>query len=692
MLAGASLLLLTVVMPSSALGAQRVITSPGPLTNIYLNDTLACQVNHTGDLHGEFFGGSDPGACGTFIHTGGTVYGPTVPAGIGRMPYDLVSQTGVTGSGTSANPYRVVTVVDVGTTGLRITQSDFYVVGDEFYRSDIEVSNSSESAVSAALYHAGDCYLQESDSGYGFHDTSGGGIYCSANPDNSPSGRILGFVPLSSGSSYLESSYSAVWSAINGTQFPNTCACAIFQDNGAGVSWNINVPSSGSVTRSLFSAFSPTGEPPPPDDPPTYGDDVNIAPVGGTVRFKPPGASQSQPLTGAQQIPVGTIINATEGRIRLTAARGPGGDRTQTADFYSGLFKILQPNENPPVTELRLLGFRQSDCTGASTQASAERRRRGLWGRGRGRFRTRGRHGSASVRGTAWFTQDRCDGTYFEVEEGSVDVRDFTRDRALVLRAGQNYLAPAITSVEAGDGFTCGVQYRGPIACRGDDAFGQATPPPGTFSAVSAGGAHACGLRANDKVDCWGRNGSGQADPLGGTFSAVSAGGNHTCGIRTNGGLACWGRNGSGQADPPGGAFSAVSAGSFHTCGLKTNGTLACWGNDAFGQASPPGGKFSTVSAGGLHSCGIRANGAVTCWGRNTFGQADPLGGSFSAVSAGGSHSCGIRANGTLACWGRNGSGQADPPGGAFSAVSAGGTHSCGLRTSGDVDCWGSEG
>ncbi len=254
--------LLAVAAPS-AIGAQQVITSVGPLNNIFLNDNLACNANHTGDTAPEFFGGTDPGACGTFIHTGETVYGPDVPAGNPRTPYDLVSQSAVTGAGTSGNPFQVVTVVDVGETGLRITQTDSYVVGDEFYRTDIVVSNSTGSNIAAALYHAGDCFLQESDDGNGFFDSSGGGIYCSTNANNVPPDRIEGFVPLSSGSNYVEIDWPTIWDIIDGTQFPNTCECTTFQDNGAGLSWSLAVPANGSVTRSLLTAFSPTGETPP---------------------------------------------------------------------------------------------------------------------------------------------------------------------------------------------------------------------------------------------------------------------------------------------------------------------------------------------------------------------------------------------------------------------------------------------
>ena len=60
---------------------------------------------------------------------------------------------------------------------------------------------------------------------------------------------------------------------------------------------------------------------------------------------------------------------------------------------------------------------------------------------GRGRFRTRGRHSAATVRGTKWTTTDRCDGTLTTVARGKVAVRDFRRKKTIVVRAGKSYLA-----------------------------------------------------------------------------------------------------------------------------------------------------------------------------------------------------------------------------------------------------------
>jgi alpha-tubulin suppressor-like RCC1 family protein len=87
----------------------------------------------------------------------------------------------------------------------------------------------------------------------------------------------------------------------------------------------------------------------------------------------------------------------------------------------------------------------------------------------------------------------------------------------------------------------------GTVACWGNNSFGQATPPSGTFTQISAGGYYNCGVRADGTVGCWGQS----PTPPGGTFTQVAAGGSHTCGLKGDGTVACWGNNGNGQATPP---------------------------------------------------------------------------------------------------------------------------------------------
>jgi uncharacterized repeat protein (TIGR01451 family) len=242
------------VSPALASGSTS-ITSSGPLTRVEISSDLNCAVDHSGDSLPEFYGDT---ACATLVAVGGTLFGPaSIPAGGSaspRTPYTPVSQLGVLGSGTSGDPYRIVTVVDLGTTGLRLTQTDSYVVGQEAYRTDVAIANSAVGDAAAILYRAGDCYLQDSDFGFGAAD-AGGAVSCVAGT------RIEQWYPLSGGSSYYESDYNSVWVKIGSqTPFTNSCEkCSTFTDNGAGLSWSVSVPAGGSVTRSHLTVFSPLG-------------------------------------------------------------------------------------------------------------------------------------------------------------------------------------------------------------------------------------------------------------------------------------------------------------------------------------------------------------------------------------------------------------------------------------------------
>ena len=180
--------------------------------------------------------------------------------------------------------------------------------------------------------------------------------------------------------------------------------------------------------------------------PPQTGTSANAQPVNGTVRVKQPGSNQFITLASGQQIPIGSIIDVTKGTIDLTTTAGA--DQTQTARFFSGVFKLTQTKTANPVTELQLFGgnFKKLCPTKSSKKASVSRKRklvRQLWGVGKGSFRTKGKYASASIRGTQWLTQDRCDGTNVRVTEGSVTVRDFAKKKNVVVTAPKSYLAAA---------------------------------------------------------------------------------------------------------------------------------------------------------------------------------------------------------------------------------------------------------
>ncbi len=107
-----------------------------------------------------------------------------------------------------------------------------------------------------------------------------------------------------------------------------------------------------------------------------------------------------------------------------------------------------QARHSRGLTELALA--RPSCGTAKRVVATTARKRRkrkhkptSLWGNGKGSFRTRGHYGAATVTGTYWYTEDRCDGTLVRVTRGTVKVSDFVRKRTVAVHAGHSYLARA---------------------------------------------------------------------------------------------------------------------------------------------------------------------------------------------------------------------------------------------------------
>ena len=276
--------------------------------------------------------------------------------------------------------------------------------------------------------------------------------------------------------------------------------------------------------------------------------------------------------------------------------------------------------------------------------------------------------------------------------------------------AGWNLGSDGVTCVEAfkavqvvaGGDHSCAIKRDNTLACWGDNAYGQSTPPSGTFLQVSAGYLHTCGVRTDGTAACWGLDeGDGRTAPRSGPFVQVSAGAFHTCGVKTDGTVACWGDNAYGQSLPPAGTFVQVAAGYAHTCGLRTDGTVACWESDKYGESTSPADTFVQVTAGGDfdlnriyfgHTCGVRTDGTVACWGDNAYGQSRSPLGAFMQVAAAFDFTCGLHADGTVICWGCDDcvAGFLTPPSGTFVQVAAGGGHACALKADGTVTCWGS--
>jgi hypothetical protein len=179
---------------------------------------------------------------------------------------------------------------------------------------------------------------------------------------------------------------------------------------------------------------------------PAFARTVVLRPVSGRVFIRVPGISTVYVrLTRERSVPVGTVVDATIGRLSLTSANPPPG-YTQTGQFFGGVFQIEQNRARGGLVDLVIRdNFSRSACApGAARAAALSQRVLGLLrGVAKGRFRTTGRFSAASVRGTNWGVRDRCDGTQTVVREGTVIVTDFRRHKTVVVGAGQTYLARA---------------------------------------------------------------------------------------------------------------------------------------------------------------------------------------------------------------------------------------------------------
>jgi hypothetical protein len=173
----------------------------------------------------------------------------------------------------------------------------------------------------------------------------------------------------------------------------------------------------------------------------------------------PRGVTGFVALKGAANVPVGSQLDTAKGRVALTSAADTGAKKTQSSDFYDGVFQVKQsvPGKKPKkakalITDLLLKGEPPRSQCGAqkgARSAGADKKKGPkavlgqLWGSGKGRFRTDGKYSSATVRGTIWLVQDRCEGTLTKVSRGTVQVADFRRHKTVSVTAGHSYLARA---------------------------------------------------------------------------------------------------------------------------------------------------------------------------------------------------------------------------------------------------------
>src|SRR5215207_4825215 len=212
----------------------------------------------------------------------------------------------------------------------------------------------------------------------------------------------------------------------------------------------------------------PTSDPAPPLDvvppgltPPEIGRTVVAREIAGRVRVRLRGSGDFVELDTAGPVPLGSEFDTRRGTVELFFQTAEDGtDASSTAS--GGFFIARQPRKRvegqrpgelalseqlsgcPSLRSLR----RASSARGTGAIASAaRRRRRHVRVRARGKIKTRGRYGSAIVRGTGWTTKDICrgprSGTLFSTFEGVIAVTDDVQRRTVRVPAGKRYLVRA---------------------------------------------------------------------------------------------------------------------------------------------------------------------------------------------------------------------------------------------------------
>jgi hypothetical protein len=276
-----------VLVAPAALGAtpSTDIHSAGQLSDIYIGNDLSCQVRSGGFSSTEFFpNAAGPGDCGSFFntgsdtaanellgpdfqnHAGGTNTTGNFPVPPGETPYTPVSQS-MTGSGTAASPYRVTTVVTAndpfpGNPDLvfQLTEVDTYVVGQNFYRTDVTVKNVSsvDQNSQGAFYHVVDCQLRGSDTGFGAQQPNANtptNAACTPNVLGNPASALEELVPITPNATWRQTTVPTIWSELNGSAFLDDClACrGTAMDNALGLEWSVPALAAGASQTFSFS-------------------------------------------------------------------------------------------------------------------------------------------------------------------------------------------------------------------------------------------------------------------------------------------------------------------------------------------------------------------------------------------------------------------------------------------------------
>ena len=339
--------------PPAQINAAPVVTviNGAPL-QIHVGDDSSFQVFNSdvpgaGQLYPS--GATDTADMGWFVRTASTLYAPNFnehPAGsatgsIGTyVAFTPGSISGVSGSGTTADPFRVTVVNSLPGSGISANMQVLYVNGDNYFTKIYTLTNSG-AAQSVKVFLGADIYLAASDSGVPYREpTSGspGGQDC-----GSPPSYTILLIPQSASDAYSGRGYNTIWSEIGATQLDNIIDPGC-EDNGAALQWNRSLAAGGTTVVQAATSF---GEIPaitqfnvsavnPPSGNP--GDVVNVTITG--IGFLP-----ATTFAFGAGITVGNLVivdaNTATATLTINAAAVPGPRDVDGTQSSGGLTATL---------------------------------------------------------------------------------------------------------------------------------------------------------------------------------------------------------------------------------------------------------------------------------------------------------------------------------------------------------------
>ena len=222
------------------------------------------------------------------------------------------------------------------------------------------------------------------------------------------------------------------------TRFETTgqpCDAGAYEQSGVGGGPEEPTPTP-TPTPTVQPAQTPTPMPTASPEPtPVANQTVVAREVRGTIRIRERGSNRFVDLDASRPSASAPPWTPSAGRSRSLRPVEPPGK----AEFRDGIFLITQSRG---ITDLKLT--EALNCPrGRAGAAQKKPKKRKLWGKGSGKFRTTGSYSAATIRGTEWLVQDTCTTTLTRVKQGVVAVRDKVKGRTIILRAPRSYTARA---------------------------------------------------------------------------------------------------------------------------------------------------------------------------------------------------------------------------------------------------------